>query len=157
MRFLIITIFFLFAISVQAQFKPQRPSQKSNPNAEIDAELLKYLESDVRLYMDYTEAQNGLNSARTMGFVTVGFIVADFVFYSAASNSNSIIDIPFYAGMFVLSSLATGVVGTIALVKHSNAKSKMRSLKTFAKYQMQQSTSLDLNISGAGLGLVYSF
>jgi len=149
MRLLNTILFLAFGLFVNAQYV--------TPNTLSDDELHNYIENDFQLYMDYKEAENQLKSAKTMGVVTVGLLVVDFMLYSAVTNSESLLEGPAYAGMFFVSSLTTCVVGTIALIKNSNAKSKMENVENIARYQMQKSSSLDLKISTNGLGLVYSF
>jgi len=142
-------LFLSFSLSINAQY--------SSSKKEIDRELLTYLETDPYLYIDYKDAQNGLKSAKTLGIITIGLMGVDLMLLSAASNSDPIFNGPTYVGMFLISTLTTCVTGTIALIKHSKAKSKIRNIEYIAKYKMKESSSLDLKISTNGLGLVYSF
>ena len=154
MNNLLIILIISLSISLQAQ-DDIFDQQTTQVQRELD--LMNFIKSDMELYDHYKSGQSNLGVAKGFGYTTVVFLVLDAAFLISGYNSSGYDGIG-YIILFGLSSIATIITGTIAIIFQVKGKSKVRDVMDYAKRQLGHSYgSLDFKTTSNGIGLVYSF
>lgn len=153
-----ILVFIIIAISFSLQAQDDIDifdQQTTQVQRELD--LMNFIKSDMELYDHYKSGQSNLGVAKGFGYTTVVFLVLDATFLISAYNSSGYDGLG-YAILFGLSSIATIITGTIAIIFQVKGKGKVRDVMDYAKSQLGHSySSLDFKTTSNGIGLVYSF
>ena len=148
-------IVFIVFLSLSLQAQDDIFDQKST-QVQRELDLLNFIKSDMELYEHYKSGKSNLSVAKGFGYTTVVFLILDATFLISAYNSSGYDGLG-YAILFGLSSIATVITGTIALIFQAKGKGKIKDVMNYARNELGHTYSLNLKMTKEGLGIVYSF